>query len=157
MEKHSTENKNAQRISYKQSDNWINTHVHSCVLHAAASRSSYSNFVARAALKWLCPLPCNTLRVVSVSVVAYSLVSWSPQQKQNLLLELLFPMHRVGRVMCKIHLPGDHGHCSRSPRSSSDCPVWQPCCRSCAVPGLWLPVSIPSITRGGINGAVGWQ
>lgn len=47
MEKHSTENKNAPRMSYKQSDNnWINIDVPSCVLHAAVPRSSYSNFVA---------------------------------------------------------------------------------------------------------------
>lgn len=71
MEKHSTENKNAPRISYEQSDNnWINIDVHSCVLHAAVSRSGYNNFVARAALKWLCPLLCNTLRLVCVSVIA---------------------------------------------------------------------------------------
>lgn len=84
MEKHSTEKKNAPRISYKQSDNnWINIDVHSCVLHAALSRSSYNNFVARAALKWLSPLACNTLRVVSVSVIASPLSPGAPSTRRT--------------------------------------------------------------------------
>lgn len=42
--------------------------MHSCVLHAAFT-IIYNNFVARATLKWLHPLSCNTLRILSGFVI----------------------------------------------------------------------------------------
>lgn len=145
MEKHSTANKNAPRTSYKQSDNnWINIDVHSCVLHAALSRSSYNNFVARAALKWLCPLLCNTVRVVSVSVIASPLSPGAQGEPPPVVLS--------AQEWDEIHR-----RCFCSPAWAAAqitwafftftflllCLVLQPCWCSCAVPGVWLAVRAP--------------
>lgn len=153
MEKHSTENKNAPRMSYRQSDNWINIDVPSCVLHAAVPRSSYSNFVA-GQLWSVCPFPCNTQGIVSVPVIAPPLSPGAP------VLELSFPMHSSGMSSVEhsfAHLPGllhrSQGHFSHSP-SSSSASFYSPVdvALQSLEPGSLS--ELPSITQGGINWAV---
>lgn len=137
--------------------------MHSHVSHAAFSRSRYSNFVSRTALKWLHLLSCNTLRISFGFVIIYCFKYWRPECKENPLLNGLFWIYssRMGSAEGWFaRVPGcctSHVHYfTLSLLLPLPCltDVW-----------LWLcdPRSFTSlseftgVTRRGINWAAGWQ